>query len=514
MKQNIKLNFRQYEILETLMSKEDYISTHELGAQLNLSARIVGYNLPYIQLWLDQYDVEVVSTIGKGLLIIASQRERDFLYSLMQDQGIDTLLSSKDRLFLLLFELFIQKDYIPLHHIADILSVSKATVYRDQERAEKWLSTYGLGLNKRQKKGIRITGSEIRIRHALISLLFDIEDIVPILLKLCLWGQRINKKNKNFLQLRISEIFFNESIIDAWRYISKIENRTGIRFSDMDCIILSIYWCYMLIRIKFGFISTLPKDQIDLIKNQRLFTLVKETCDSYYKEFGQKIDDSEKSLLTLEVFSSIRAYDVLDQSLFIFTKNSQYLELVKNIFNKIGQKIGIHLFDQQISIQLANHIAKTYFCMQYGLPIKNPLSLQIKHENKLLWRITKDVLIELNPYDGLVIPDEEISFITTYIVLAHDISLKNSNKNKIKVLVVCMSGGITARVLVYRIQNRFPDIEIVGVVKLQELGMYTNENVDAIISTVYTTHRTIPVLCVSPFLNEEDIDTIKKFRLL
>lgn len=508
--ENIKLNTRQYKILESLILEDDFISAHELGVQLSLSARVVGYNLPYLQLWLNQYNLEIVNSVGKGLLLIASKEERDFLYSVIQDQEIEALLSPNERLYLFLFELFIQKDYVPLHHIAEILSVSKATIFRDQTRVEQWLQTYGITLEKRQKKGIRIKGSEIQIRHTFISLLFDIEGIVPILFKLCLWGQRIQKKNKNFLQQRISDIFYNEAIIDAWRFISKIESKTGLRFTDMDCIILTIYWCYMLIRIRFGFSVNLPKDQIDLIKNQELFSIIKETCDSYEKETGNKIVDSEKAFLTLEVFSSIRAYEVSDKSLFSFSKNNEYVGISKNIIEKISESIGVNLYNQQVIVQMASHIAKTRFCLQYGLPIKNPLTHQIKHENRFLWNKTRDVLNEINPYDVFDIPQEEISFITTYIVLAYDIALKNTSGKKVKVLVVCLSGGVTARVLVYRIQNHFPDIEIVGVVKLQELGSYTNNTVDAIISTVFTSHRTIPVVCVSPFLNEEDIASIKK----
>jgi hypothetical protein len=66
--------------------------------------------------------------------------------------------------------------------------------------------------------------------------------------------------------------------------------------------------------------------------------------------------------------------------------------------------------------------------------------------------------------------------------------------------------------LVSRLKAEIPQIEIVANVSLREIARIDKANIDAIITTAYNVNvPNIPVICVSPFLNVDEVHRIKSF---
>ena len=82
---------------------------------------------------------------------------------------------------------------------------------------------------------------------------------------------------------------------------------------------------------------------------------------------------------------------------------------------------------------------------------------------------------------------------------------------KTKRVVLCCSTGIgTSHLLKKRIQNTFPDIEIIDAISLNRLKKMDLSEVDFVISTIKMNEKiSCPVVNVSVLLDQRDVEKIQ-----
>ncbi|STY44964.1 Uncharacterised protein [Listeria grayi] len=82
--------------------------------------------------------------------------------------------------------------------------------------------------------------------------------------------------------------------------------------------------------------------------------------------------------------------------------------------------------------------------------------------------------------------------------------------------MICSTGVGTSELLKIRVQQRFPDLNIVATMSQRQARKnldFINENIDLIFSTIRVPMQIgkIPVLNIGPLLTEKDIQTINYF---
>ena len=104
---------------------------------------------------------------------------------------------------------------------------------------------------------------------------------------------------------------------------------------------------------------------------------------------------------------------------------------------------------------------------------------------------------------------DEIAFISMYCQVAVNTAQKHP-----RVLIVCQSGYGTSQLLVTRLIQAFPNLEIAGVVSAGLLRGMDLSKYNFIISTVRLQALPIPYIVISPLLMGQDIEKIKDSGLL
>ena len=182
-----RLNTRQAAILLSLLKAEEPSSARALGKKLGLPARVIRYNLPFICSWLEDRGITFTLKRRKGLQLDISETHRNQLIEeISQGIALDHY-SAEDRLHLLLFELLAGSGWHAGADLHEALSISHSTLTRDLDRAEAWLENHRLSLSRRPRLGIKLEGDVVDQRHALLSLLFEL-DLEAEMLNYILWG--------------------------------------------------------------------------------------------------------------------------------------------------------------------------------------------------------------------------------------------------------------------------------------------------------------------------------------
>ena len=149
--------------------------------------------------------------------------------------------------------------------------------------------------------------------------------------------------------------------------------------------------------------------------------------------------------------------------------------------------------------------------LKSNLVVVNPLVDEIKDSYSSEFQQTKQIIDDYTMKEyQLKLSEDEISFITLYVVKAIEESAKTN-----KILLMCTTGIGTAQLLRTKLLNAIPNLNITDVISSysyrEDMAKY-NAEADLIISTVAIPEQSkVPIVVVSPLLNELDLQRVKSF---
>ncbi|WP_259317074.1 BglG family transcription antiterminator, partial [Heyndrickxia coagulans] len=202
-----------------------------------------------------------------------------------------------------------------------------------------------------------------------------------------------------------------------------------------------------------------------------------------------------------------------EQELIGYSELDEVGSIVSRILERLRAELNWDFRSDMEFIQaLTLHIRPAMNRLRYKMNIRNPLVNEIKTKYPAAFEgaIIAGKCIE--DYLNIEVVEDEIAYIALHISVA--LERMQMKKRKIKrVLVVCASGIGSARLLYYRLQNKFEhQIEVVDTISYYKLSSYDLSTIDLIISTVPIKEKLqMPVQVVNTFLEERDVHSIKNY---
>ncbi len=506
-----RLNTRQAAVLLSLLKANEPSSARTLGKKLGLPARVIRYNLPFMCSWLEGQGVPFTLKRKKGLYLEVSESHRKQLIGKIS-QGIALdLYSAEDRLHLLLFELLTGGGWHAGADLLEALSISHSTLTRDLDRVEDWLANHPLNLSRRPRLGIMLEGDVVDQRHALISLLFEL-DLEAEMLNYILWGNTTTGANLDEFsagKLRILTMLDDWDLSSAWRMIGKIERELDTSYPESVRLYLALYWALMLWHCRQNHVIQMSSERLmELFSLPESQTII-DAAELLYAETGIRLPKTEEAQLVLELLAASREMDMRNGLLKTDETHVETAEaMVKKFVAGVSTRMGVDLNHPEVNDRLTEHLSRVLVRLEYGLPIRSKLGAEIQQAYPELWKASLQTMEEIQDLAGVPIPKQEASYLTMYMSLAMQLTEQREHKRP-HVIVVCPSGGVTVWMLVSRLRKELPELKIIDVVALKELGRIDKSQADAILTTAKLTDRELPVVTISPILTEEDIGRIR-----
>lgn len=164
---------------------------------------------------------------------------------------------------------------------------------------------------------------------------------------------------------------------------------------------------------------------------------------------------------------------------------------------------------------LALHLIPLIKRIEYSTYLNNPLIDEIKSNLIVAYELAVKATDIINKQYQCHLPEDEIAYFALHINLSLEQSKKFTHKNTI--LLVCASGGGSAKLLEYYFKENFSDyINKLEVCSLYELNNKDILKYDCIFTTVpLNQEMRIPVFQINYFMNEKDYLKVKNsFRQL
>jgi len=339
---------------------------------------------------------------------------------------------------------------VKLEELADSMYISVSTVKNDLKEVKSIFKKYNISVVSKHKQGIAIQASE--------------DDITSFILDIC--SKKDNELNlKDFLSEKVSNNIFNLKNI-----ILNMLGREHLVLSDTE---------------------------------------FKNLCSIIFIKLSRSNQDESEFIQAY-----IKDYIIQRELIMNDDKNKEkIIRAIKKFCKNLKIATSIDLSQDEIfETCLYNHINSIYKKMKLGINQYGVLPIDIRIKYPYAYELGKIAKKTIEEELGLKLDDEEISNIAVHVGGAIERSEHNQKKKVFKVIIVCVSGIGTSMLVKNKLEYLFEGkIEIVKIIPAYLIDYINVMEVDFIISTVDIKCERVPVITVSPLLNDNEVKIIEKF---
>ncbi len=516
------LSVRERTLIEMLIKRTQPITIAQLAQRLGVSKRTVLRDMPYVDQWFERHQVTLQRQAQKGLYLELDDATQQALLINLKESAIDQVYRPQERQTFIATELLQANDVFKLSYFAKTLDVSEATISHDLDHVVTWLNDYDLTLARKQGYGIWVEGAEKDKRRALMRFLYErldgaqLRDVINQYVTTIhkqetptLTHSRITQKLLDMIDLKTIHLI--EEAIKASEY------SMGFQFVESSYTALAVHLALAIKRLQKGELIDMAEDTLTNLKLFDEFAIATNLTEHLAKQLNLDIPQAEVGYITMHLKGARYHHGLYDESVLKFNElvisNYQLASIINEMIRLAEKDSGYPLRQSEaLLVGLVDHIRLSINRIHMNLDIRNPLLDKIKEHYPEVFDLAKRCASILEEKLTIRLPESEIGFIALHLGSAIE-AQKNTTphtRRRYRIVVTCMSGFGTSKMLAERIKSEFTNLDVVGIfssTKISEVWLLEN-HVDLIISTVPFDNRLLPVVTVNPLLIDNDLEKI------
>lgn len=490
------LDSRQARIAAELLNDVAPATVAAIGARLGLSPRMVTYDLRAVDAYLCALQLRVVRRRGVGVWVDgAAERRHEALAGLERALGPRVLDRDDRRTGILVALLDSAPDAVHSRELERRVEASRATVRRDVRSAEGWLEEHHLHLQRTPGVGLAVRGTEIDIRRALLALV--LESAPPE----TLFGAGAGAGDETApIDRRPHDLAIGSALaLDVPTYRAILVGQLPeLEANSPMTTAASVYLAIVARRVRAERRARFQTGQLRSLIEHPVADAGTAIAEAFADRLGLALDETDVASITEFLLGFAELSDAPPPDGEAERIDRVVLSAARRIHPALAE-------DAQLRRSLADHIRRLRVRLRYGLPVRNPLDDEVRQRYPDVYEVASQIVAELTGLGDLVIPPEEIGFLTMYLAGSLE---RNRLRPKVRVTVVCPAGMATAWILVSRLLAVFPQIEVTRVVSKAAFERGRDDvGTDIVISTVPVGGEAdpLPSIVVSPLLRGGDI---------
>jgi transcriptional antiterminator len=487
----LPLDSRQARIARHLLAGSAPATVESIAGALRLTPRIVHYNLPSIEAYVQTAGLRVIRRRGVGVWVEGNPDGRRAIISSLDGAAGPRVLDAADRRVRTLAALLDRApDALQIDELETELSASRPTVRRDLHDAEAWLAEHHLHLQRAPGVGLVVRGNEIDVRKALLALV--LEALPPAEL----FDAAAHSSGADGAPDALVE-FAASLEVPTFRSILSEQLRELDAAAPMTTAV-SVYLAIVARRVRAGRRARFQSGQLRSLIDHPVADAASAIAAAFERTVHLALDEADVAAITEFLLGFVELGGSSPGS-------DDEAEQIDRVMLAAAKRLHPALAeDVQLRRSLAEHIRRLRVRLRYGLPVTNPLDEEVRERYPDVYEVASQIVAELGGVTEAPVPPEEVGFLTMYLAGSLE---RNRLRPKIRVTVVCPAGMATAWILVSRLLAVFPQIEVTRVISKAAFERGADDaGTDLVISTIpvdgSTDGRSI---VVSPLLHERDV---------
>lgn len=489
-----QLSKREIRILLQLLDMEGSITTKELAENHQVSVRTIKYDLDHIRDWLKERQLTVNSKRNKGIWLELNDSKRlELKNELMSVERFELYPDQEIRLGRLILILLLVKSPLTSQELADKLDVSKNTVINDIDHLETALAEYQVTLQRQNRQGFSLKGSEKRLRLVMEYVCqqqvtdYDINQIMSRLLH----GER-----------RVPDLFskFDADLQEVYQQVlvatSELLHQKSLEaFNYAEILSMTLRVAIAVVRMQNGFTMARYK----LLTNQQLLA---EQEELPYLLMKAVFEAYELPLLEDEYFYIYS--DAFEKS-----EEQDILLLTESIIQTVSQEMGMPFMkDTQLFTDLFAHLSLRLSRKQKFINEYNPFLDDIKAKYPKLFAAIKKASQEQIDGSALLINDSFIAYIALHFLVSYE---KEQERKAVRIVYVCSTGLGVTNLIQQRVTEELHNVEIASFASiLNAKEIIAEKDPDLVVSIFPIEGLDKRFIKVHPLPTEKDIQQIRE----
>lgn len=479
------LSLRQQKLLHLLMQAEEALTGAELASALQVTSRTIRSDVKILTDKLQANGAYIALKRGKGYELIIDDYKyfRSFLQRAVAGNEDDTIPADpSERMEYMLRRLLLSEDYIKIEHFVKELYISETSIKNGLKEVKKILRRFNLDLEKRPNYGLKIVGSEAKMRICMAEFVF-------------------HSDHQPYQVLPAHEL---EKIAEI---LLKHTKEASILLSDIGKSNLITHIAIACKRILDDNYVSMPEKELEAIMAEKEYSVAKLIVKDLQTSLGTAFPEAEVAYIAVHLLGTkIISYQPAAEINILDMIEKDILELSKKLLNEAEQvmQLGIST-DEELIYGLCLHLKPSINRYKFGLSIRNPMLKEIIKNYPVAFDAAISMAEKLKQETGMEINQDEIGYIALHIGAAME---RKKAKGKAKrCLIVCATGVASAQLLYHKLQATFGSkLQIVGTANVFDMHKYDLGSLDFIISTIPIQKRlTVPIIDVNTILRDEDI---------
>ena len=461
----------------------------ELAQRLSVSTRTVRADITALNTLLAQHGAQFVLSRGNGYQLRIDDSD---LFQALQDSRPRTLRiprTGSERVHYLMVRFLTSAFSLKLEDLADEWFVSRATLQGDMAEVREWLARYQLTLETRPRHGVKLFGSEMAIRACLTDLLWQLaqqDSNNPLVTK-----EALNAGVPEQLEVALQDIL----------------SRWHIRLTDEGELFVRLYCAVAVRRISEGY--PLPEFTADDV-DEKVVQAAHNIAATLEQLTGKTLAASEENWLRVHI-AARQVQEIAPSHI-----NADDDEaLVSYILHYINTHYNYNLLsDEQLHADLLTHIRTMITRVRYQIMIPNPLLDNIKQHYPMAWDMTLAAVSGWSKYTPWTISENEIGFLVLHIGVGLERHYNIGYQRQPRVLLVCDAGNAMVRMIEAVLQRKYPQLVMTETITQRDYEQRESISEDFVVSTVRISEKDKPVVVMSPFPTEYQLEQIGKLVLV
>lgn len=482
------MDYKVREILNFL-SENEYQTSGQLGKLVGASEKTIRTRLSDLNDEISRHGAEVTSKPRFGYQLVVKDREKWDDY-LQQEQKTEELIpaNSKERIDYLIAILLSRPDYVKIEELSEFLYVSQKTLSNELKKVEFLFEKFNIELERKPYYGVRAVGNEFQKRCCILQCFMISVSSFP----------SFRQERKEYAD------FVAEKLIS----IAKAHN---IRFVETAFQNTVLYICLSINRMKKGiYIENVDINYQEEYENE--IAAARELGLEIEKKYHIEIPETDIYYLSIYIAGK-RLMNADSQKGPNYVISEEDDKLVMKILDEIYSTYNIELRDNlNFRIMLSQHLIPMRIRLKYGIPIEHIPLDEIKEKYFLALSMAQVAAAILADELRTKVSEDETACIAVYFALGME-EQKSKEKEKKKILLVCVSGRASSQMLVYRFRQEFKAyIESIDVCGMYDFEEYDLSSADLIFTTVPLYKKVdVPVMEIHDFLENKEIMQVKHF---
>jgi transcriptional antiterminator len=461
----------------------------ELARRLSVSTRTVRTDIAALNALLQRHGAQFVLNRGAGYQLKVHDPSRYKALRESPQRQLRTPRTGPERVQYLLVRFLTSAFSLKLEDLAEEWFVSRATLQNDMAEVREWFNRYNLTIETRPRYGMKLFGNEMSIRASLTDLLWQI------------WLEESENP------LLTEGVLGDGGPQQMAAIVHDCFSRYRIRMTDEGEQFICLYCAVAVRRIREGYpLSGFSADDVD----DNVRDAARDIAHALQSLAGKPLSASEENWLRVHI-AARQIQEVAPSAISADDDEA----LVNYILSYINTHFNYNLLaDEQLHADLLTHIKTMITRVRYQINLPNPLLANIKQHYPLAWDMTLAAVSSWGKYTPYTISENEVGFLVLHIGVGLERHYNIGYRREPHVLLVCDTGNSTVRMIQAMLLRKYPQLEIMRIISLREYEQLEEVEEDFVISTARVSEKDKPVVVMSPFPTDYQLDQIGKLVLV